>query len=379
MNPSHPFLRRRAGSRFARGLLVGLAALSTGHVAAASPARKLTVVPLASEPVDGRPTLSPQAEAELRAAIAAEPRERSKRLDLVMSLRRAGRLADALSEARAWREHDAYNLVAVRLIGDLLAELGDAANARRTYSAVVELLPHDVRAHRALATVLKQSGDLEAAQLELRTAAKLEPSDVRTTFELADTTQRLGNGDEAKGLFEQIVADPAAPETVAYPAKQRLAQILAGARITALAAGDAALAAAHEKAIGALEISGGVMNDIKIYLTWDTDRTDVDLWVTSPSGEKIFYSHKQGRSGEALYGDVTTGYGPESFTAKNGAPGAYVVEVNYYGQEQRMAGEARGEVLIVTHEGTPDEARVTLPYRLFEKGQTVTVARIEVK
>jgi len=360
-------------------LLVGIAALSTSHVAAAPTARRLTVVPIASEPVDGRPTLSPQTERELRAAIDAEPRERSKRLDLVMSLRRAGRLADSLAEARAWREHDAYNLVAVRLIGDLLAELGDAANARRTYSAVVELLPDDVRAHRALATVLKQSGDLEAAQLELQTAAALEPSDVRTTFELADTTQRLGNGDAAKVLFERIVADPAAPIAVAYPAKQRLAQILAAARIAALKAGDAALAEANDKAIAALEISGGVSNDIKIYLTWDTDRTDVDLWVTNPAGDKIFYSKKTGSFGEALYDDVTTGYGPESFTAKTGAPGAYVVEVNYYGQEQRMAGEARGEVLIVTHEGSPEEARVTLPYRLFEKGQTVTVARIEVK
>ena len=37
------------------------------------------------------------------------------------------------------------------------------------------------------------------------------------------------------------------------------------------------------------------MNDVKVYLTWDTDRSDVDLWVLNPGGEKIFYSHKQGR------------------------------------------------------------------------------------
>ena len=26
--------------------------------------------------------------------------------------------------------------------------------------------------------------------------------------------------------------------------------------------------------------------DVRIVLTWDADQTDVDLWVTEPSGEK---------------------------------------------------------------------------------------------
>ena len=45
----------------------------------------------------------------------------------------------------------------------------------------------------------------------------------------------------------------------------------------------------------------GTENDLKVYLTWDTDRSDVDLWVTSPSGERIFYSHRLGKNGEAIH------------------------------------------------------------------------------
>ena len=106
-----------------------------------------------------------------------------------------------------------------------------------------------------------------------------------------------------------------------YPAKQRLAQIYQQLERTAKAAGKTDDAANLAKSIKELKLSGGTENDIKVYLTWDTDHSDVDLWVTNPAGEKVFYSHKNGKFGEALYDDVTTGYGPESFTAPKAAPG----------------------------------------------------------
>ncbi len=127
-----------------------------------------------------------------------------------------------------------------------------------------------------------------------------------------------------------------------------------------------------------LAISGGTVNDIKVYLTWDTDRSDVDLWVTSPDGERVFYEHKVGRGGEALHDDITTGYGPESYTARTARPGEYLVQVNYYGAGRSNFAEARGEVVVVLDEGKPGEQRHVLPYRLFEEKQTVTVARIKV-
>ena len=115
-----------------------------------------------------------------------------------------------------------------------------------------------------------------------------------------------------------------------------------------------------------------------IYLTWDTDKSDVDLWVTNPAGERVYYQHKNGAFGEALFDDVTTGYGPESFTAPHAQPGDYVVQVNYYGAGRSNFSEARGEVVVILDEGKPTEKRQVLPYRLFAVGQTVTVARIHV-
>lgn len=349
---------------------VGLATIARPSVADDSKSR-LALIEGDHEPPEASKAVDIAA---LKAAVAASPKDREARFALVRGLMRAKQTDDALAAAKEWRAIDAYNLVVVRLIGDLYSELGKRDEARRAYSAVVELLPEDAGAQRALASVLKQAGDLSGAYDRLVSAFELAPKDRRLAFELADVANRLGRTDEARERFETIVADPDTADAVRYPAKQRLAQIYSQAARDATADDAKALAAK----ITELAINGGTENDIKVYLTWDTDRSDVDLWVTNPDGERVFYSHKEGKFGEALYDDVTTGYGPESYTAPHARPGEYLVQVNYYGGGHANFSEARGEVVIVLDEGKPTEHKHVLPYRLFEVGQTVAVARIQV-
>jgi tetratricopeptide (TPR) repeat protein len=360
----------------AAAVLAALAAAAP-VVSAASSAPKLSIVPGEREPAQtDKPTDAMLA--ELRGQLTDKPKDREARFNYVRALMRAGKLPAALEAARAWRAIDAYNLVVVRLIGDIYSELGDKASARRAYSAVVELLPRDATAQRALASVLKQAGDLDGAYDRLAAAAELSPTDQRLAFERADVAARLGHTDEARTRFQAIVADPATPQAVGYPATQRLAQLDRQLAREAAAGGHPDLAKALEGEITKLHLAGGTENDIKVYLSWDTDKSDVDLWVTGPGGERVFYDHKTGGHGEALYDDVTTGYGPESFTAPHAQSGNYIVQVNYYGAGRSNFSEARGEVVVILDEGKPTEARKVLPYRLFSVGQTVTVARISV-
>lgn len=330
-----------------RCVLIAYMAIGGVTLDRAAASGRLSLAPVEMEPAGSRTATVDVA--ALRAAVDKDPKDRAARFALVRGLVRAKQLDEALAAAKAWREIDAYNLVVVRLLGDVYSELGDRANARRAYSAVVELLPKDASAHRALASVLKQAGDLDGAYERLRAAEEAGSKDRRLAFELADVAARLGRTDEAKQRFETIVADPETHEAVRYPAQQRLNAI-----------------------------NGGSVNDIKVYLTWDTDHSDVDLWVTTPGGEKVFYSHRKGKNGEALHDDVTTGYGPEAFMVKNAASGEYVVQVNYFGRGRSNFSEARGEVTIVLDEGRPTETKRVLPYRLYDEKQTVTVARIKV-
>lgn len=335
------------------GLLLPLVVLfltSFSSPAQADGEKTLSVTAVDSEPKEGQKKPSADELSAMRKDIQDHPDDRTKRLALVRALLATKDLDGALAEAKAWRAKDAYNLVAVRALGDVYMERGEKDDAERVYSAIVELLPRDPDAQRALATLLKQRGDLGAAKARLGAALEARPDDARLMFELADVEMRLGHKDEAKARFEKILAMPGTSEQVKYPTKLRLDQIN----------------------------GTGDKNDVHVYLTWDTDRTDVDLWVITPSGEKVFYSNKKGKGGEALYDDVTTGYGPESFTAKNAQPGEYKVVVDYFSARRGPFPEARGEVVIVTDEGKPTEKRQVLPYRLYAEKQNVTVAKITV-
>jgi Flp pilus assembly protein TadD len=359
-------------------LSLALVAHAVPTAAKDAPRGALSVQALDSEPKNRkRPT---EVElAALRENVAKNPKLRKPRLELVRALMASSDLKAAHQEAEAWREHDAYNLLVVRLLGDIENELGDKARARRTYSAIVELLPRDAEARRALSTVLKQAGDMEGARTQLLSALAMEKSDPRIVFELGDVEQRLGMEESARARFESTRDAADATEALRYPARQRLAQIHGHALREARARGDQQEAQRLSELIRALAIRGGNENDIKVYLSWDSDRTDVDLWVTTPSGDKVFYGNRNGSGGEALFDDVTTGYGPESFTAPRAQAGDYLVQVNYFGSGGGALKDARGEVMVVLNEGRPSEVRQVFPYRLFEPNDVVTVARIHVE
>lgn len=114
--------------------------------------------------------------------------------------------------------------------------------------------------------------------------------------------------------------------------------------------------------------------DLRITLTWDTPGTDVDLWVTGPDGEKIYYEHKQGRAGGTLDTDVTTGYGPETYTQARAEPGTYRVQAHYYGGVP----PTRVCVTVIRGEGTPREERAVFRGVLLAKDDVVEVGELVV-
>ncbi|HVH42974.1 MAG TPA: hypothetical protein VM925_11545, partial [Labilithrix sp.] len=100
-------------------------------------ARALTITAVDTEP-KGKSTAAAQID-QLRKDVEAHPDDRTKRVALVRGLVMAKDLDGALAEAKAWRAKDAYNLVAVRALGDVYMERGEKEEAERVYSAIVEL------------------------------------------------------------------------------------------------------------------------------------------------------------------------------------------------------------------------------------------------
>jgi tetratricopeptide (TPR) repeat protein len=120
--------------------------------------------------------------------------------------------------------------------------------------------------------------------------------------------------------------------------------------------------------------------DLRIVLTWDADMTDLDLWVTEPSGEKAYYSHPLSTIGGSVSRDITVGYGPEEYLLRKGMDGTYRIEANYYGSRSpELAGTATLQAEIFTNYGRPDEQRRAITLRLNRNSETVRVGDVEFR
>ena len=96
-------------------------------------------------------------------------------------------------------------------------------------------------------------------------------------------------------------------------------------------------------------------------LTWDTNNTDVDLYVIDPAGDYSCFYHKITADGGELDYDITTGYGPEHWTlmATNTATSTvrygqpYKIRLHYYDDQDN--GPTNYTVSIKLYEGTGRE------------------------
>ena len=109
--------------------------------------------------------------------------------------------------------------------------------------------------------------------------------------------------------------------------------------------------------------------DLRVAMTWDTPGTDIDLWVTGPDGEKVFYSNKNGAAGGTLDVDVTDGFGPETYTQARCTPGTYRIQAHYYGG----GGPTRVAVTVLRGEGTAQESRRLFRGVLLRPGEVLEV------
>lgn len=120
--------------------------------------------------------------------------------------------------------------------------------------------------------------------------------------------------------------------------------------------------------------------DLRVALSWDSDNSDMDLWVTDPNGEKCYYQHKLTYQGGLLSDDFTGGYGPEEFVLRHARPGKYRVEAHYFGDRQQIVtGATTLSLRLSTGWGTPRQRDQTVTLRLSGRNESVLVGEFEVK
>ncbi len=126
------------------------------------------------------------------------------------------------------------------------------------------------------------------------------------------------------------------------------------------------------------KLLGNYPVDIRILLSWNTDNSDIDLWVTDPNKEKCYYQHKRTAIGGRLAEDLTRGYGPEEFCLKKAIKGKYLIQANYYGtSSQKVLQPVVVTATVYTHFGTKKQKKQVLTLQLANKTDTYNVGEIE--
>ncbi len=171
-------------------------------------------------------------------------------------------------------------------------------------------------------------------------------------------------------------------EVVAQPWNGRFAGIhlIALAELNAIAAQQQAAGRPLDLARVDARLRRNLPLALRVVMAWDTDDTDVDLWVNDPNGEKASYAHRLTYQGGAMSPDATGGYGPEEFSLKDAKAGKYVVHAQFYGNRQQVLSAGTTVMLrITTGFGTPQARDEWTSLRLTSGKEVAKVAEIEVK
>jgi len=72
--------------------------------------------------------------------------------------------------------------------------------------------------------------------------------------------------------------------------------------------------------------------DLRIVLQWDTDKTDVELHVVEPDGEKCYCMHNKTKNGGILSKDFSYGYGPEEYVIRFALSGEYKIYAKLFSE-----------------------------------------------
>src|SRR5580658_5791848 len=88
-------------------------------------------------------------------------------------------------------------------------------------------------------------------------------------------------------------------------------------------------------------------SDLRVTISWNTDATDVDLWVIEPDGTKCVYKNTRTKNGGQLSQDQTQGYGPERYQTVKALTGEYQIKVHYFSANPNLiGGETHVNVLV---------------------------------
>jgi len=223
---------------------------------------------------------------KLRTYVNRAPDEADGMVRLARALARAGRVDEALLQARRLHERGLMTPLLLREVGDLLAATDKTEEAVRTYSEIVEFDPTSRASRRLLGDIYLGHGWYDAAYRQYRTLTELQPADSTAWLRLASSAAGSGRVDEALRL-ERKVAE--AEGTPGLEDPRRWARLWSAARLSRViqsppkASEDPArLTEAMRRKLKELQLFQGPGS--LVLLTWDDLAVDLALSAPEAAG-----------------------------------------------------------------------------------------------
>jgi hypothetical protein len=257
------------------------------------------------------------------------------------------------------------------------ADVGDVAGAVRVLSSIIEELPARGDALRLVGyRLLDLDQPAEAVGLFQRVQQQ-RPFEPHSYRDLARSLEECGRLGLAALQYEIVLAgtwDARFRNDIKVVAQEEYARMMQQAIRSGKVSGT--LANHFGERLEKMQ-EPSPRSDLRVSITWNTDGTDVDLWVQEPNNEVCCYQRTKTSNGGELSGDQTQGYGPERYRIEKATPGEYVVLVHYFAANQNLlGGETHVQVAVTRFAGTPQEVTERKTVILTREKEGIEVCRI---
>ncbi len=247
---------------------------------------------------------------------------------------------------------------------------GQADNAIRIVSNLCEMKLEDAEIARSCANILTEFKDYQLAVSVFEKVVEMRGEEPQSYRDLAFVTAEKGDYQKAADLLYKVGSSE-------WNSRFKEIQQIAINDLNALIAlhpNDIDTTAYDQRLMGNCPV------DIRVLLSWNTNDSDIDLWVTDPNGEKCYYKYQNTLIGGRLSEDITRGYGPEEFCLKEAKEGDYIVQVNYFGSSvQKKLQPVVVTAVVYTHFGTPKQEKQVLTLQLANKKDVYDVGTVNFK
>ncbi|WP_315388572.1 VIT domain-containing protein [uncultured Stenotrophomonas sp.] len=253
-------------------------------------------------------------------------------------------------------------------VADILLAHGQRDLALRVLSNLAEMQLENRHVLRVLGYRLMQAKAAALAVPVFRDVLALGEEEPQSFRDLALALEADNQPAEALAAFNEVVVRP-------WDSRFDGISLIALDELTTLVARTGVDARAVDP-----RLRRAMPLDLRVVLSWDSDNSDMDLWVTDPNGERAYYGNRLTYQGGQMSRDFTGGYGPEQFSLRQAKPGRYKVEANYFGsREQLVTGATTLTLRLSTHWGSRRQQDQQVTMRLKDDSETVLVGEFEVR